>query len=370
MTGTFRILFWRELVEQLRTPASLFWIFGLPLFYLALMFFSYGRDGAVGPVVIEVVDHDQSALSRAYVADVGKVVGPAEMLRGDIVVVDPGTPVGSGHIRITFPPGFATAALRGEDTRIAVDYSIAGEMATQILLKIFEPLTTSFNGKLGQSETPVGLEFHSLGGERPVGFSQYMVTGIVVMAMMSAAMSRISALITLRREQNLFKLMACLPVGRVRYLLAMLCARLVVVTGGALLLLFLAVLLFDLPIDLGASALGKAAGVIVVGNMALLALGILLASRAASVERANFVATAVFVLLLFLSDITTPLRSLPMGPREFLSFLPTAQFAAALRAVVVQGTSLVHEWMALATTLAWTLGFLVTACALFRWHRS
>jgi ABC-type multidrug transport system permease subunit len=369
MLRAFRILFRNELLTLIKTPSALFWIFGFPIFFLAMMLFSYGREGVVGPVTIEIVDHDQSPLSESYLERIQRLFVSGDVIAGDVMRPEAAAPVGAGHIRVTVPQGFSTAIGSGDDTLVRIEYNLAGGLITQVATKVFGPLTTAFNAEVGQLPMPVKLRFVNATGVPPVGFSQYMATGILVLSMISVGMSSTCVVIATRREQNTFKLMSCLPLGKGSYLLAIIGARILVIIPASLILLFSAVYIFKLNLDLQALHVVNAMILTVIGGFAMLSLGVLLAARVSTVDMANLLSTFIYILLLFLSDLAMPIRNYAPWLRDIFSTLPTAQFAAALRAVLVQGASLGDEWRAIGIMLLWSIVFLSAARINFRWQR-
>jgi ABC-2 type transport system permease protein len=368
MLRAFRILFRNELLTLVQTPSALFWIFGFPIFFLAMMLFSYGREGVVGPVTIEVLDQDHSTLSDSYLARVHKLFASGDVIAGEIVTADPAAPVGAGHIRVNIPSGFAAAVGKGDDAVVRIEYNLAGGLITQVATKVFGPLTTAFNAEVGQLPMPVKLSFRNAGGLRPIGFAQYMATGILVLSMISVGMSSTCVVIAMRREQNTFKLMSCLPLGKGSYLLAIVGARILLILPASLILLLSAVYIFKLDISLEAIPLANAMVLSVLGGIVLLSLGVLLGGRVATVDTANLISTLLYIVLLFLSDLAMPIHNYAPWLRDVFAALPTAQFASALRGVLIQGASLGDEWRAIAIMLLWSAVFLVAARVNFRWQ--
>jgi ABC-2 type transport system permease protein len=368
MFSAFRILAVNELLNIFRTPVGWFWILIFPIFFLSIMIFSYGRQGTLGPVTVEVVDQDHSGLAAAYIADIGKVFRPDGSITGEVVQVDPNAPLSPGAIRVVLPAGFAAAVDRGRETTVDVQYD-SGTLATQLAARMFSPLTTRFNVEIGDLPTPVKLKFHAATGTTPITFPQYIVTGILVLSMMSAGMNSTCFVIATRREQNTFKLMSTLPVTPSSYLLSLMLARIFVIVPASLLLLFAAVYIYDLDLNLNAASVANSVALSLVGSLAVLSLGLLLASRVATAETANLIATVAYVSLLFLSDLAMPLRNFPHELRLVLSALPTTQYVTALRAILVQGASLGDQWRAIGAILLWSAIFLIAARITFRWHR-
>jgi ABC-2 type transport system permease protein len=235
---------------------------------------------------------------------------------------------------------------------------------------VFSVLTTKFDAERSGLRMPARVEFHNSSGRRPVSYAQYLLTGILVMSMMSAGMNNTCVAIVDRRERNTFKLMACLPVGPSIYLLAILTARIVVLLLAALILLIGARYVYAIDLPLTLQQWGSAIGLIIMAAVALLSAGIALSSRIVRVPTAIFICNVVYLALLFVSDLTMPLATYPRALHPLLTSLPTTQFVTALRSVLIQGSSLVNEWRPVLILSAWAAAGLIIGRATFRWHRA
>jgi ABC-2 type transport system permease protein len=363
MLNAFRTLVITATHALVRDPTMLFWTFLFPIFFLAVMTFSYG-NGPLGSVTIEVVDRDHSTSSARYVADIHRTFS-GDLLGTEIVAGDPAAPLSSGRIRVTIPAGFAADIDKSRDTRVTVEY---GGMAARLAAEAFSLLTGRFNAELGHQPMPVKLDVEDRSGRIPIGFPGYMVTGVLVMAIMTSGLNTTCVAIATMREQNTFKLLSCMPVSPASFLLALLVTRMVLFFLSSIFLLCTAPRIVDFQLDLDLSRIVNTMAVAAIGGLSLLSLGLALAARAATAQSANFICAFVNVALLFLSDLTMPLRSFSPLLRDVLTNLPTAHFVASLRAVLLQGASLTQEWRSLAVMLLWTAGFLAVARLGFRWQ--
>lgn len=370
MFNALRILFVNELLTMLRQPANLFYIFVFPMFFLWIMLFAFGSQGTVGPVTVEVVDLDKSALSADYLGRVHKLFESGNVVTGQVLEGDPAGELVDGRIRLTVPKDFESTVVSGGEVHVKLEYNASNSMATQIATRVFDPLTLHFGVDATQQPVPVHIDFRNASRSAPLAFSQYLVTGILVLSMMSTGVMSTMIVIAIRREQNTFKLMACMPLGAGSVLLGIVAARALVTMLAALLLLFVSVYGFGLPVPLDGMRLANAMALLAMGGVMLLALGLLASARIATAQGAIFLGNLVYIALLFLSDLAVPLRSLSSGPLHILSYLPTAEFVTALRAVLVQGKSLAEQWVPMLAMLGWSILFVLGARFTFRWHRA
>jgi ABC-2 type transport system permease protein len=294
------------------------------------------------------------------------------VLRGEIVVLDAAQAaareVRDGTVRVTIPAGFARAFADAGTTSINIAYSYSSGLATTVAARIFGVLTTTFNAETANVPLPARLEFSNTTNSKPVGQLQYLLTGILIMSMMTAGMNNACVGIVAQRERNTFKLMSCLPLKPIVYLTSILSARIVVLFVAAFVLLLGARYVYDIDMPLSAWQLLNAAGLILIGGTTLLSIGVAMSSRIARVPTAIVLCNVVYMSLLFASDLTMPLSSYPDTVRPLLLALPTTQFAAALRAILVQGSDLIAQWKIVLSLGAWSAGCLLFSRAAFRWH--
>jgi ABC-2 type transport system permease protein len=369
MLSGFDALIRTELRSLMRERVSLFWIFLFPIVFLGMMMIASGSGSTLSPVAIEVVDHDRSEASRDYLAAVGRVFASGDPVSGKLVADSGRVPVAAGRVRVTVPKGFGADAARGAPVAVRVEYDRNGEIGTQVAARVFGPVTIAYNAKLAKASMPVRVEVSGRVAPRLIDFSQYLLTGVLVVAMMSAAISSTCVAIATRREQNTFKLMACLPLGPLSYLAALILARVIVLFIASALLLAFGRWVLGIGMPLTLTALATATVLTCVGAAAMISLGAMMAARISAAPVAIFLSNIVYLGLLMLSDLTIPLRGVPDQIRQLLSYLPTSQLVAGLRSALVQGQDLSHQGGVLLILSAWTVLFLTVARVTFRWHR-
>lgn len=369
MFKIFYILFITELRTILRARLTVFWILLFPFFFLIMMMISYGASGGAGSTTIEMVDLDRSAVSQRYVDLVQMAFSGGDTITAKIVMADPKSAIPDDRVRVVLPKGFGAAVENGQSAPVNIFYNFAGVMTEQIAVKVLSAITIRFNALIANAPMAAKNQIHNSGGMLPVGFAEYMLTGVLIMSMMSSGMNSTCVGIAERRERHTFKFMSCLPMSPGVYLAAMLAARIMVLFVAAFILLFGARYAFGMHINLEPMRLINSGALIILGAIMLLSLGIAMSSRVTSVPNAIFLCNMVYLALLFLSNLTMPFNAFPDQVRAVLVNLPTAQFASALRGVLVQGVSLGSEWHAMAIMLAWSLLFIAVGRAAFHWHK-
>jgi ABC-2 type transport system permease protein len=357
-----------ESMILLRDSSVLFWTLLFPFFFLAMMLFTYGRDGRMPTQVIEIVDLDGSAAAQRYEARLADTFSAREFLPGTLHPARAQAPIAEGALRITIPEDFGYAIEHGRGVRVTVTFDKDGVPA-QLAARVVRAASLRFDADEAGREPMVDVVVDERGAEPAFSFTHYTLTGALVMSMMSAGMTTICVAIAYRRERNGFKMMACFPVSAASFLASMLVSRMLLLVTAAFVLLFGARALFGIPLVLDAGRLAQTGVVVLVGGTMLLTLGIALAARLATVSAATFVTSLVYIALLFLSDLTMPLAAMPASVAAVMEHLPTARFVDALRHVLLRDDGLAAQRGALLEMAAWTALFALVAARTFRWHR-
>ncbi len=372
MLKPFSILTLNEFRELVRNRVSLFWIFLFPFFFLSMMMMSFGHKGGLaGSATIEIVDQDHSDWSARYVDSLRKVFASGDPVAGTLVDADPHLPLQRGRLRVTVPAGFSNAIGNAGEVHVKVEYDKQAGLSTQVAAKVIAPVTIRFNSTASNSPTPVKLDVMdtSGGGPAPIGFPQFLLTGILVMSMMSAAMNNTCVTIADRRERNTFKLMSCLPLSPTAYLLSIVTARVLILVIAAIILILGGRYVYGIQFPIEPVRLLGSVGLMVLGTFMLLTLGVALSSRVTSVTNAIFLCNLVYLSLLFMSDLTMPLGDMPSHVRKLLSFLPTAELVSSIRAVLIQGVPPGQLLQPIGVMMGWTAAFMVISRSAFHWHR-
>jgi ABC-2 type transport system permease protein len=359
-----------EVRTLLRARISLFWTFAFPLVFLAMMLMSYGNQGSLGAASIEIVDRDHSARSAEYVAAVRSAFTSGDPIVGRLSFPEPNSPPARGAVRVTIPAGFAEALSRQQPMGIEVAYDFASGFSTQVASKIFKPLTIRFNAQLARAPMLVAVDVRNLGSRIPIPFTLYMLTGVMVMSMMTAGMNSTCNAIAEMRQRNTFKFMAMLPMRPWTYLAAVLTARLIMVFLSAHVLLLVAAYGFGLAIPPLFDRFGDVALVLIAGGTMLIAAGLAVSARIQRVATAGMVTNFIYLSMVFVADLTMPLSSYSEHTRAWLALLPVSQFVVALRATLIDGVSVSQLGQPFLIMGACTVGFLLITRLLFFWHKT
>src|SRR5688572_28185117 len=328
--------------EFLREPEALFWTFLFPILISLALAFAFPSSTGLAVVVGVPVGADAAAVRQALGAvdgvTVRELAPDAEqraLREGDVHLIVAGTT----------PPTYRFDPAREESrvARLVVDDALkaAGGRA--------DPWQAA--------EQPV-----SIAGSR---YIDWFIPGLVGLSLMSNGMWGVGFPITQARMRNLLKRFVASPMRRRDYLLAHMFARLLGVPPEVGLPLAFGVLAFGMPINGSPVAI---AVVSLIGALAFAALGLLLASRARTFEAISGLMNLAMLPMWVLSGIFFSAANFPEAMQPFVQALPLTALIDALRAVVLDGATLVEVSHELAVLAAWGLIPFALALRLFRWR--
>jgi ABC-type multidrug transport system permease subunit len=125
------------------------------------------------------------------------------------------------------------------------------------------------------------------------------------------------------------------------------------------------VLVFGVPIR---GSLALIAGISVMGSVSFCALGLLLASRARTIEAASGLMNLTMMPMWILSGVFFSSERFPDVVQPIIKALPLTALNDALRATMLQSASLVQVAPQLGVLVAWALVCFPVALKLFRWR--
>ena len=202
---------------------------------------------------------------------------------------------------------------------------------------------------------------------REVGsrYIDFLVPGLVGMGIMSNAVWGLGFSIVDARRRKLMKRIIATPMRRMDYLLSFQIWR-----------MFLLVFEVGVPVGFGVLAFGvpvrgsilEIAVISVVGSLAFSALGLLIASRAKTIEAVSGLMNVVLVPMWILSGVFFSSERFPDAVQPFIKALPLTALVDALRANMLQGASLVDVAPSLAALGACLVVCFALAMKLFRWR--
>ncbi len=328
--------------EFLREPEAVFWVFAFPVIMTCALGVAFRSRGAE-PVIVGVVEQDGAAAIRQALDDAGGFT-----VR-DVPAADVDRAIRDGRAPVVVVPGtppayrFDHARAESQVARLAVDRALqraAGRV-------------DAFDA----DEQPI-----EVAGSR---YIDWLVPGLLGMNIMSTGLWGVGFSIVQARMKKLLKRLIATPMSRAAYLASHVLSRLIFLALETTVIVGFAWLVFGVEVRGGLAAL---AGLALIGALSFGGLGLLIASRARTIEAVSGLMNMVMLPMWVLSGVFFASSNFPDAMQPFIRALPLTALNDALRAVMNEGAPLTALGQETAILLAWGLASFGAALRLFRWQ--
>jgi len=195
-------------------------------------------------------------------------------------------------------------------------------------------------------------------------YVDFLVPGLIGMNLMGGGLWGVGFVIVDFRIKKLLKRLLATPMKRVHFLASMIGTRVFFFIPEAFVMLVVAHWIFGVPIQ------GEVFSILVValfGALTFAGLGLLAASRAQRIESISGIMNVIMLPMWICSGIFFSAERFPAVIQPFIQALPLTQLINALRSVILEGQSWIHQAVPLLILAAWGgLAFFV-ALKWFRW---
>jgi ABC-type multidrug transport system permease subunit len=196
-------------------------------------------------------------------------------------------------------------------------------------------------------------------------YIDFVVPGLLGMNLMGSAIWGLVFSIVEARQKKLLKRMVASPMPRWEYLASYLLSRLGMLVVEVVAFLGFAHVVFGVPLR---GPLWQLGILCVLTSLAFCALGLLIASRAKTMEAASGWMNLVMLPMWILSGVFFSASRFPAVIQPFVRALPLTAANEALRANMLQGVGLNHLMAPVGILLAWLVVPFAVALRIFRWR--
>ncbi|MBI4519485.1 MAG: ABC transporter permease [Gemmatimonadetes bacterium] len=329
--------------EFLREPEAVFWTFVFPI-AMALALGIAFRDRPVQPSAVAVLSGPQAETLRSALeahADLDVTVleraAAEEALRAGLV----------GLLVIPQEHGltYRYDAARPESRLARVQVELALARAA------------------GYAEPADSRE--ELVSERGSRYIDFLIPGLLALNIMGSGLWGVGYSVVQLRTRMLLKRFVATPMRRSHFLLSFALGRLAFLALEVVVLLVFAWLVFDVTVR---GSLALFALIAVLGSLAFAALGLLVASRATTVEGVTGLMNLAQVPMWILSGVFFSSTNFPRGMQPLIHVLPLTPLVDTLRAVMNDAASLTDVLGGMAAVTAWGIVSFAIALKIFRWR--
>jgi ABC-2 type transport system permease protein len=195
-------------------------------------------------------------------------------------------------------------------------------------------------------------------------YIDFLIPGLLGMNLMNSGMWGIGFALVDMRQRKLLKRFVGTPMRRGDFLLALMSSRLILMVIEVGLLLLFGALFFHLRIlgSIFSIALLGAFGAIMFGGV-----GLLTASRAQKIESVSGLMNLVMMPMWIFSGVFFSYERFPAMIQPVIKALPLTALNDSLRASILEGTPLIHQWPRLLIMALWGGISFALALKWFRW---
>ena len=340
----YRHLLMARMLELKREPEVIFWVFMFPILLalgLGIAFRNKPGDAASIAIVAGAEDAQKLlAQSPQHASFKIQIQNEAEALKGfrlgkyDLVI----EPDANGAFRYRYDPARPESVLARAEVNDALQAAAGRKEAVA---------TTAVT-----SSEP---------GSRYIDF---LIPGLLGMNLMNSGMWGIGFALVDMRQRKVLKRFVGTPMRRGDFLLALMSSRLILMIIEVGLLLVFGVLFFHMRVLGSVLAITLIAAI---GSLTFGGVGLLTASRAQKIESVSGLMNLVMMPMWIFSGVFFSYERFPAMIQPLIKALPLTALNDALRASILEGTPLVHQWPRLLVMGLWGGISFVLALKWFRW---
>ncbi len=335
-----------RMLELKREPEVVFWVFVFPLLLasgLGIAFRNKPADSSSVAIVSGAGAQKTEALLRGRsggpqfkidVKEEGEARKGFRLGKYDVVI----EPDGAGGVRYRYDPARPESVL----ARSEVDAALQAAAGRKDVVATSE-VTTSEPGSR---------------------YIDFLIPGLLGMNLMNSGMWGIGFALVDMRQRKLLKRFVGTPMRRTDFLLALLSSRLVLMLIEIGLLLTLGVLFFHMKV------MGSILAIVLLGALGAACfggVGLLTASRAQKIESVSGLMNLVMMPMWIFSGVFFSYERFPAVIQPLIKVLPLTALNDALRASILEGTPLLHQWPRLLVMGLWGGISFALALKWFRW---
>ena len=345
----FAAMFRKELTQMLRDRATLLFAIAVPVFEL-ILFGVIDMNAKNIPTV--VFDQSKTQESRRLIEQFGnttylrveRLVDSRAELQHQIVA-------GHAQVAIEIPPDYARklATNRKANVLIMIDGSDSSVASQALSAANGVVLSDSINALMEKTAATPPIEAHPVMMFNPDMRSANLLIPGLISILLTFSGTILSAFAIVReRERGTLEQLMVTPVSPLAVVTGKLLPYLGLAYVQLLLILFLMVVLFRVPIHGSLTLLLVLSPIYL---MSLLSVGLLVSSRANTQMEAMQRAMGMLLPSVLLSGYIFPIASLPLPLRVVSYVLPATHYIKIARGIVIRGATFFDLWEPVAALL-------------------
>ena len=344
-TGLKRLVITR-LIEFIRRPEAIFWVYVFPLLMVLVLGIAF-RSKPVEKITVDL----QSGANTQWLSNLESAMQEDERIVFQTLE--------ETECRKRLKSGKSDLFIRlVSDGK--VEYVFDETRPGSVVAK--ETVNRLLQKSAGQTDPVVAedVAFQEPGGR----YIDWLIPGLLGMGLMGGGLWGVGFAIVDMRIRKLLKRFLATPMKRSHYLISIMISRLLFMIPEMILLVVFARYIF------GVQVFGSVVDVvllILLGSIQFSGIGLLIAARCRTMEGVSGLMNLTMLPMWTLSGIFFSYERFPEVVHPFIKLLPLTPLIDSLRAVMVDGTSIVALWPEVLTMTLWAVFSFTIALWIFRW---
>lgn len=347
--------------EFYRRPSSIFWVYIFPILMAVVLGIAFKNPNAEifpvdieqGPAASQLAEALRSSGQRHGLVFEPRVVNQADA-RADLK---------SARTTLVVVP---SAASKSKNSAIPLDQirveylfdptrpeSVAARRAVDDMLQ----RAAGRQDRIAVKD----LRFVEPGGR----YIDFLVPGLIGAGLMSGGMWGCGFVVVDLRVRHLLKRFITTPMRKSDFLAGLMLSRFFFMVTEVVLMLVCSWLLFNVQI-LGSWA--ALALFVALGALTFAGMGLVVASRALTLETASGIINLVMLPMWLVSGIFFPIERFPEAAQPLIRLLPLSALIDGVRAIMIEAATLGSLGFPLAVLAVWAILCFFIALKLFRWY--
>ena len=362
----------KELISLKRHPARLVSILAFPI--IMILLFGYGMGGEMTDLPIVVVSQSHGDLTDVTL-DTIKTTETYHVVEVMDDIDEGKERVDNGEVKaaIILPSDYDEDSSQQKSVTLYLDSS--DQMASQIIESstqgIFYRLSNMVASQTSVSTKNADIEpsiMHSLNNFKDdislhinriygnIKYIDFLVPAILGMTIMMSCMMGMGATIAGERETGELARLFMTPTSVSTVIGGKIAAKLLIELVRALILIFMAVLLFNVSIKGGFL---QTFIVLVIGALCFVGFGIMLSARTQTQEDYAQISLPFSMPMMFVSGVFYPIETMPWILQKLAYVFPLTYLNDAMRGIMLKGQTLGDVWLDLVVLLGFTILFFI-----------
>ncbi len=362
-------LYIASLKEFVRDRMTIFWTLAFPILFIVLfgIIFSVGSTtyniaivnadtGSLGSTLVQTFKDEKSG--KAHLFSVQTFNTQDDALNS--------LKAGKQDLVLVIPSNLSDNAASPIPTTLSVFYDPTKSASAQIGLGLVQGIITGFAAQHLHSipklsAVPQSISTHNLSA------IDFLIPGILAMSLMQLGLFGTAPAIVSLRQDGVLRRLGATPLPRWALLVSQVLMRLTIGFVQTALIIGLGVAAFNMHVVGNWFAL---IGIVLLGALAFVGMGYLIAAFARTVDAASGITSAVNFPMMFLSGIFFPVASLFGIPvlAIIIKIMPLTYLGDALRQIIVQGAPDFPLTVDIAVLAGWFIVCSLIAIRFFRWE--